>query len=112
MRLCGACDADLAAHAIVANVTGRACRLASGGIARPVFEPASPDRRNHMLHHRRFTGSELTEVGSPLSKGDAMVRPGFRVEGVQILAIILPEADRADEVVSALRQRDEIAAWA
>ena len=68
--------------------------------------------REHVLEHVPFTCTELNKVCTSLPQSDAVIRARLRVEIVEVLTIVFPEADRADEVVASLRQRDVVAAGA
>jgi hypothetical protein len=65
-----------------------------------------------MLEHRPLTRPEVAKVGSAGAKGDSAIWIGLVIEAVEILAVVLPEADGADEVIPALGERDIVAAGA
>jgi len=68
--------------------------------------------RYYILDHRFFARRELLEVGSALAKGDPVIRPGWLVDDVQVLSIVLPKTNGTDQVVYTFRECDEVTARA
>jgi hypothetical protein len=63
-----------------------------------------------VLDHRRLAGTEAKKVRPSLPEGQPVVWAGLDIQSIEILTVVLPKTDRADEVITALRQRDVVAA--
>lgn len=82
-----------------------------GDAPRTMLEALSIRGRYHVLDHRFLARPECLEVVTALPQSNAVIGSGRLVDCVQVLAIVLPETDRTDQVVAALWQCDEVAAW-
>lgn len=69
-------------------------------------------RRTDKIQATHATRAERDVVRASLGQTQLAIRAAGDVPGLPLfLSIILPEADRADVVRSALYQREEVAAW-
>jgi len=64
-----------------------------------------------MVDHRLATSPVLLEICASLSESDAMIRSRYIVKLVEILTIVLPKADRANQVSTPRWQCDVVATW-
>jgi hypothetical protein len=76
---------------------------------RTVLEPFAIRVRDYVLKPCFFTGPELHEISSSLSKRNSVIRPRGLIRGVHVLAIILPKTDRADQIFASFRECDVVA---
>ena len=65
-----------------------------------------------MRQHLPLRSSELHEVSSAVAQCDAVVRAGWLVYPVNVLSVVFPETDWANQIIAALGKRDVITARA